>query len=224
MVASHTFLRGLPRGVAREIIDAGRVVVCPAGRLVSTKRPRPGVAIVVDGLVRVFLESPRQRQVTVRYVRQWETLGLVQLLGARIDVRMQAVTAATFLALSPRRVRSLAEQSATFAIAIAEECAARTADAVEEIALLAFGSVRQQVARHLLDLATCDGPDGALMARVTQQEIADATGSVRVVVARALKELTKLGLTRSGPRGVIILDAAGLDPEARTLGREPPPR
>lgn len=213
-VASQTFLGKVSPELRRELVDSGRVVNVPAGRLIARKAT-PGVAIVLEGLIRVFLQSPRQRQVTLRYARPGEALGLVQLFGGRIDVRVEAVTASTFLALSSRRIRALAETSGPLAVAIAEECAARVADTIDEIALLTFGSVQQLVARHLLDLARSDGPDGDLIAPVTQQDLADATGSVRVVVARALKALNDLGLTRRSPRGIVIVEAAGLDEEAR---------
>ena len=211
----ETFLAKVPPDRVTELLEAGRELKVPAGRLLPRKPKAPGVVIVVVGLVRVFLQSSRQRQVTVRYARPGETLGLVHLAGAKLDVHAQAVTAATLWALSPRRLRALAEQSPPLAMAIAEECAARTADAVEEIALLTFGSVRQRVARHLLDLAATDAHGEQLVARVTHQEVADATGSVREVVARVLKALNASALTRQSTDGIIIVDAAGLDAEAR---------
>jgi hypothetical protein len=48
---------------------------------------------------------------------------------------------------------------------------------------------------------------------VTQQELADAAGSVREVVARVLKQLHQAGITAGSDGGVIILDAARLDAE-----------
>ncbi len=210
----QTFLASIAPTLTDEILRAGRPVTLPAGRLLKHGTKTPGVAIVVEGMVRVFLQSSRQRQVTVRYTRPGETLGLVHMFGGQLAVRTQAVTAVTLWTLSPKRLRAAAEHSAPLAIAMAEECAARVEDAVEELALLTFGSVRQHVARHLLDLAT-GSDDAELIARVTQQELADATGSVREVVARVLRELEALGLTRRSPKGVVIVDAAGLDAEAR---------
>lgn len=46
-----------------------------------------------------------------------------------------------------------------------------------------FGSVQQRVSCHLLDLAS-NSADGMIV-KVDQQELADAIGSVREVVARA---------------------------------------
>jgi CRP/FNR family transcriptional regulator, cyclic AMP receptor protein len=48
------------------------------------------------------------------------------------------------------------------------------------------------------------------VARVSQQELADAVGSVREVVARVLREFRLAGLVATAPDSVVILDAARL--------------
>jgi CRP/FNR family transcriptional regulator len=64
---------------------------------------------------------------------------------------------------------------------------------------------------HLLDLASSQqGPRGPLVAHASQQELADAVGSVREVVARVLRELRLAGLVATLPDGVRILDPTGL--------------
>ena len=75
----------------------------------------------------------------------------------------------------------------------------------------AFKTVRQRVAEHLLwSVSQRPGNEDGLLARTTQQEIAEAVGSVREVVARALRGLQSKGLIRTTPGGVLILDKAGL--------------
>jgi CRP/FNR family transcriptional regulator len=224
-IVPQTFLASIAPALTAEILHGGRPLVVPAGRLLKHRPKAPGVAIVLEGLVRVFLQSSRQRQVTVRYARPGETLGLVHLFGGGPEVHSQAVTAVTLWTLSPKSLRAAADLSAPLAIAMATECSARVADAVDELALLTFGSVRQHVARHLLDLAAAtaaavEGKEAELVAHVTQQDLADATGSVREVVARVLKELESLGLTRRSAGGVVIVDAAALDAEARGATRQ----
>jgi CRP/FNR family transcriptional regulator len=82
---------------------------------------------------------------------------------------------------------------------------------LEQTAVNAFGSVRQRIAAHLLDLAS-DGqrPRGRLEAHVSQQELADASGSVREVVARALRDLRMAGIVATTAESVVILDPARL--------------
>ena len=94
---------------------------------------------------------------------------------------------------------------------LAEELNRRLYENLEQTAVNAFGTVRQRVALHVLDLASeQQGPSGPLVASVTQQELADAVGSVREVVARVLRELRAAGLLATTAAGVRVLDATGL--------------
>lgn len=84
-------------------------------------------------------------------------------------------------------------------------------DIVEDTAL---HSVVSRVARLLLRCATGDqqlvegAPDAC--ERITQQDIAAMTGSVREVVQRALKFLEQEGAIRLGRAEVSVIDAAVL--------------
>jgi CRP/FNR family transcriptional regulator len=98
---------------------------------------------------------------------------------------------------------------------LAAEVTQRLYDTIDAGADRAFGSLRQRVARHLLDLATRQH-DGRLIAPVTQQELAEAVGSARPAVARVVAELRELGLVAAASPGVAILDAEGLHAEVRS--------
>ena len=71
--------------------------------------------------------------------------------------------------------------------------------------------MRARVARDIVERATLSGPlcAGAHL-RVTHQALADATGSVREVVARTLRELSREGVITTGGGGVTVLDPDGL--------------
>lgn len=78
--------------------------------------------------------------------------------------------------------------------------------------------MRQRVARHLLDLASASvrpatpGQRGGqeLAARVSQQELADAVGTVREVVVRVLRELRQHGVVRTERDRIVLLEPARL--------------
>ena len=99
--------------------------------------------------------------------------------------------------------------------ALAEELNRRLYGTLEQIAVNAFGSVRQRVAVHLLDLASSQQHvRDCLVARVTQQELADAVGSVREVVARVLRDFRQAGVVTTSADAVVIVDAARLYAES----------
>ena len=78
----------------------------------------------------------------------------------------------------------------------------------------AFGSMRQRTAMHLLNLGVAR-PDGALVAPVAQQALADAVGTTRETVARALGELRSVGSVATVRGGVLLRDPERLAAEAQ---------
>jgi CRP/FNR family transcriptional regulator len=61
------------------------------------------------------------------------------------------------------------------------------------------------VARHLLDLASDQQQGTELVARVSQQELADAAGTVREVVVPVLRELRRAGLVQTERSRIVLL-------------------
>jgi CRP/FNR family cyclic AMP-dependent transcriptional regulator len=167
--------------------------------------------LVVTGLLRVYMSSPEGRQVTVRYARGRDVLGIAVLVGGPADVGVQTLEDSSLFRVDAALLTATARNDGRVAWALAEELNRRLYENLQQTAVNAFGSVRQRVALHLLDLASAQqGPHGLLVAHVSQQELADAVGSVREVVARVLRELRSTGLVASLPDGVHILDPTGL--------------
>ena len=71
---ARSFLAGLPPEVTRELQAEGERID-PAAATVYRAGSGPQAALVVGGLLRVYLTSLEGRQVTVRYVRHGEVLG-----------------------------------------------------------------------------------------------------------------------------------------------------
>ncbi len=76
--------------------------------------------------------------------------------------------------------------------------------------------MRERVIRHLLDIASEQQRDPTLVARLSQQELADAAGSVREVVARVLGKLRDEGLLRTHDGELELLEPAEEAPAAVT--------
>src|SRR5262245_25667672 len=197
----------LPTGIVESLIEGGRVTEFPAGHTVYAEADAEKLAVVVRGLLRVYMHASDCRQVTVRYVRAGDLLGVPALVGGPAPVFVQAVVAGAAFFFDLERIKRAARNDASLAWAFAEESVHRLYDVLEELAGNAFASVRQRVARHLLDLAASrPGVDGRLTAFVSQQDLANSVGSVREVVARVLAELRAERLVRTAPGQVEILD------------------
>ena len=92
----------------------------------------------------------------------------------------------------------------------------RLRDAYTTLASTAFGSMRERVARQLLDMATAASHTELLVAPVTQQGLADGVGTVRETVARVLREFRTEGLISTTEGCIEINNRDGL---ASIVGR-----
>jgi len=134
---------------------------------------------------------------------------------------VQAVASGAAFFFDIDRVKRAAHNDASVAWVLAEESVHRLYDVLEELAGNAFASVRQCVARHLLDLASSRSPGhGPLTALVSQQDLANSVGSVREVDARVLAELRSQGLVRTSPGRVEILDPVRMSRQLWSRARD----
>lgn len=220
---SASLLSPLPEAVtARLRADAVRVEV-PPGRIVYLAGDQPAPALVISGLLRLFLTTTEGREITLGYARCGELIGVSGVIGGASQVSAQALTDARLLRIRLPTMREVATTHPQLALAIARQLLDRLWRVVVEVRGTTFGRVRSRVARHLLDLAAEQQADevgrhgghhvGELVAPVTQQQLADAVGSVRQVVGRVLADLHADGLVRPIRHGVVVLDAERLRAE-----------
>ncbi len=197
-----------PELIAALTAEARRVRV-PAGTTIHREgESEPHLELVVRGLVRAHVSATDGRTMTVRYCRKGALVGVATLFAANADrpFAVQALSESELLRLRPAVVRRLADRDVQVAGALLAETSERVLSFVEELSGNAFATVRQRLARHLLDLASQRqrGPD--LIAPLTQQELADAIGTVREVVVRVLRELREEGVVETGRHGIAIRD------------------
>jgi len=211
----------VPIATIETLIAGGRFVDFPSGDTIYTEADAERLAVMMHGLLRVYMHAGDGRQVTVRYVRVGDLLGGPALIGGPAPVFVQAVTSGTAFFFDVGRVKRAARNDASLAWALAEEAVHRLYDVLEELAGNTFASVRQRVARHLLDLATSRRePSHTLTALVNQQDLANSVGSVREVVARVLAELRSEHLVRTSPGRVEILDPLRMSHELWSRARD----
>lgn len=207
------FLSTLPEDAAERLLAGAIRIRVPAGALVYREDETPRVIVVIDGLLRAFLRSADGRQVTVRYARSGDVTGLGLVLGGPGPMSVQAMTSALVAAQRVDTLRSMLASDPRVARACAEELTRQLYLALYDLSEQAFLPVRQRIIRHLLDLATRgNGPH--LVVHATQQELADAVGSVREVVTRTLRRLRKEGMVETHRDEIVLLDPIALSDKA----------
>ena len=208
----RSFLARLPEAALAQLLEGAAVETVPAGTTTYRAGSEPRVSLIVGGLFRTFLVGPDGRQVTIRYARIGDVFGVATLFGGPAPLLGQALTDSVRLRLDRDRLLELARADTRVALTIAEELTATAHALWQEIAAASFATVPQRVAHHLLEIAARDqeADNARLVAQVSQQELADLAGSVREVVARALRELRDDGIVTVSRSGITILDANAL--------------
>jgi CRP/FNR family transcriptional regulator len=210
-----SLFRHFPTAERNRLFDGARRVDASAGSaLFLGALPQP--ALVVRGVIKVFMTAPDGRQVTIHYLKEGGTLGILAMVGGPPPVRLQAIAPTTLLVLDAAAVKAVAMADVTAAWAVAQEFAAIYRALLDHMAVNVFGSVRQRICNHLLSLASAAG-DGSLIVPVTQQELANAAGTAREVVSRTLGSLSRAGVVSVTRDRIAILDASKLLAEVETL-------
>jgi CRP/FNR family transcriptional regulator len=211
----------LPEPALQRLLIRARLVRVPAGSVIHREGETGELLeLVVGGLVRVFVTAPDGRSLTVRYARHGALIGVASMYATRfrMPAGIQVVVEGDLLRLSPDVVRRAAAEDPRVADALLRELADRVLSFIHEIPDSAFTSVRQRIARHLLDLAAQDssantGARPRLTVSVSQRELAEAVGSVREVVVRTLRDLRESGVISTHRDHIVILDPLRLSHE-----------
>ena len=203
-----TFLGDLDDEARRALLSGSMILEAPSGTPLfpdGTARARLGV--LLDGAARAYLKGPDGRQLTVRYVRAGAMLSTTSGLGgSQVPIAIQAMTDCVLVELDASTLFRLVEADPGVAIAVLTEVSRRLEQTYVALAANAFASTRERVAGHLLDLAV-DAPGIGLEVAVTQQQLADAIGTVREVIARVLRELRDDGVVATRAGAILISDA-----------------
>jgi len=213
---------GLERPVLADLLAGHRPAVVVPGE------PYPPVdmsedfrpALVVSGLVRLQLVGPDGRGVVGRYCGPGAFIGAAYVHPRRpplpVPAVAEAIVTSRVLHVELRRLRRLATTEVSVAYALIQQLIDYQTDMVRAFAGAAFGTIRERTALHLLDSCVLR-PDHTQVAPVTQQMLADAVGTTREAVGRALGELRRAGVVMTVPGGYRVLDAGRLAAEAHWL-------
>lgn len=187
--------------------DAFVVSVAAGGSINGASGP-PRMFLMHSGQARVTAVSREGRAATVRYAGPGQVIGLPAAIANSSPIPAHAISDCEMSMLNVDTLRRLASTDVAMAGLLLQQLAGIVFEVVEILADNLFGTVEQRVSRHLLDLAY--NSDDGLIVQVEQQDIADAIGSVREVVSRAIRKLREAGLVERHRRGLRIANPSAL--------------
>jgi len=171
-----------------------------------------GLGVVVAGQVRVSRNSPEGREQVLRILGPGRTFNDAAAIDGKPNPGTVTAAEDSVVVLIPRQaLLRLIDEYPGVSAAMLHVLAYRLRSLVDLTEDSALHSVVARVARLLLrcyegDQPLVEGvPDACV--RITQQDIAALTGSVREVVQRALKLLEQEGAIRMARARIHVLDA-----------------
>lgn len=203
-------LARLPADVLTRLLDGQTIIRVAAGGVLYRPGETAGLHLVIDGLLRVSMASEEGRQVTVRYARRGDVLGVPVEVSGSAPVFVQAVTDAVAMSTRPGLLAAMAQRDPRLGVWMTEQLAARVDELLQELAHNTFWPVRRRLARHLMDLAVNAQHGEDLLVRASHQELADHIGTVREVVARTLATLRAEGHLVTEGNVIRLLDPHAL--------------
>jgi dihydroorotate dehydrogenase (fumarate) len=206
------FFSRIPAPAAARICENAVHMRAPARVQLDIESMEPAAALVVSGLLRVYITTPSGSQPTVRYVGPGGVIGLASAVAGEHLVNVQAVHPSKVMLVPRSRIVAEAKRDPVVAWAVADEASRRYAELLGELADLSSASLQQRLARHLLLLAEPSGrSDGTLVVNLTQSDLAGVVGVSPEEASRAFRALRDeraIGTLSSG--GIAIHDPAAL--------------
>jgi len=173
-----------------------------------------GLFLLVGGTVKIFKTSPAGRQLTLAVETAPATVAELPLFdGGPYPASAQAIETVSVLFLHKRMFRTICLQHPQVPLRALAVVGRRLRGLVGLIESVTFGSVRQRLARLLLEHADRTG-GGAFALPGTHQEIALNLGTVREVISRNLNRFQADGLIRVDHRELVVVDRQNLEREA----------
>lgn len=225
---SRSFMASFPTHVVESLLAQARETRVEAGEIFYRGEHHGEMAmfgLVAEGRLRIYIQAETGRQVTMHYAVPGSVVGAPALLlaGAQHEseqarqqwlmlggrkVQGEALQDTLLVRFSPSQFLRLMRTEVSVAWPLTLYLARHSLRAQQMLADDVFLSVRSRVARHLIDLAVSN--DGMLTVSAGHQDIADAIGSVREVVSRALGKLRDEGLIARRGNETVLLDIAQL--------------
>ncbi|MGA8172508.1 MAG: Crp/Fnr family transcriptional regulator [Methylocystis sp.] len=180
-----------------------RPIAAPAGtRLFREDSPCEAYLILISGQIRVQKTGVNGREIMLYRVGPGETCVVTTaclMSGVDYDAEGVAETDIIARALPVTHFRDLLARSQSFRDFVFRAFSTRITGLLALIEEVAFGSIDQRLASHLLDSGK-----GKAEVAATHHELAAELGTAREVVSRRLKEFERKGWIKIG-RGVISI-------------------
>jgi len=176
------------------------------------------VYFIIKGEVEIYRLSPAGREQILNRLREGGCFNLAPAFveNASNQANARTLSNCELLAIGTSELNRILKEYPEFAFTVVRFLAERLARMTDLIEILSLYSVRQRVAKFLIDEADTIEKENAV--RWTQTEMAKRLGTVQDVLGRTLRKFADEGLVRFERERIILLDRQGLEKAA--MGEE----
>ena len=178
--------------------------------------PCEGLYVLASGATKIVKTSSSGREIMLAVDRAPATVAEVPLFdGGPYPATVAAIEPTTAYLLYKDDFHRFCREHPDVALKMLAVVGRRLRMLVSLVESVTFGSVRQRLARALLEFMEVQG-SAEFVLPVTHEELAFRLGTVREVVSRNLGRFQAEGILRLNKRDVTVVDAEALRAEAET--------
>ncbi|MBX3035717.1 MAG: Crp/Fnr family transcriptional regulator [Anaerolineales bacterium] len=170
--------------------------------------------ILVTGRVKLVQSNPAGQQVNLRTIKQWEIFAALGAIRpeAVYPVAAQALEPSSALAIESSLLRDMMQTRPYLNFGLMQLMTGYIQEMQERYRELATEKVERRLALTILRLASQIGhkSGGQIELPLSQQDIAEASGSTIYTVSRTLSEWEKRGLIETGRGRIVMRNPHGL--------------
>jgi CRP/FNR family transcriptional regulator, nitrogen oxide reductase regulator len=170
--------------------------------------------ILVTGRVKLVQSNPMGQQVNLRTIKEWEMFAALGTIrpDATYPVAAQALEPSSALAIESKTLQDMMQTRPYLNIGLMQLMTGYIQEMQVRYRELATEKVERRLALTILRLASQIGikSQGQIELPLSQQDIAEATGSTIFTVSRTLSEWEKRGLIETGRGRIVMRNPHGL--------------
>jgi CRP/FNR family transcriptional regulator len=167
----------------------------------------PSVLYVVDGLVRVFLQTGRAKQLNIRLTKQGEFMAFSSVFGDNVyNCSAVAIKDSTICMIEKTALKQLLTKNADFAMRITSKNCRNEARYLDIIQNTSYKQMRGKLASALLYLSSEEFAEEEVFKYLTRQDIADFASITLESAVKFIKEFEKEGILKLCGKEIKIED------------------
>ena len=172
----------------------------------------PYILYIVDGLVRVFLQTGSTKQLNIRLAKQGDFMAFSTIFGDNVyNYSAVALKDSTVCMIDKTALKQLLMKNADFAMRITSRNCQNEGRYLDIIQNISYKQMRGKLASALLYLASDEFLKENVFQYLTRQDIADFASITIESAVKFLKEFEKEGLLELDGKDIKIFDKIKLN-------------